>query len=93
MDNGDLESGQEENSIPVKIGRKYRPVVDNDSAVLEMSSMDRSGSPSSSSSMPVPRPPPKYVGFVRPCAFFVLDLDCVFMVLGLRVQFLYFFQF
>lgn len=39
MDNGDIESAEEE--FPAQIGgRKYRPVVANDRAVLEMSSME-----------------------------------------------------
>lgn len=61
MDNGDIEGGPEDN-FHAPIGRKYRPVVDNDSAVLEMSSMGPSGSSSSSSSaLPVPQAPLKYV--------------------------------
>lgn len=48
MDNGDIESGEEEFSGG-RGGRKYRPVVANDRAVLEMSSMDPGSSPSSSS--------------------------------------------
>ncbi|KAE7996099.1 hypothetical protein FH972_000847 [Carpinus fangiana] len=50
MDNGDIDGAEEE--FPARIGgRKYRPVVANDRAVLEMSSMDpgSSSSPSSSS--------------------------------------------
>ncbi|XP_031265695.1 cation-chloride cotransporter 1 isoform X2 [Pistacia vera] len=46
MDNGDIEGGDEEFRAP--LGRKYRPVVANDRAVLQMSSMD-TGSPSGSS--------------------------------------------
>lgn len=39
MDNGDIEGADEE--FPGRIsGRKYRPVVANDRAVLQMSSMD-----------------------------------------------------
>ncbi|PON54740.1 SLC12A transporter family [Parasponia andersonii] len=58
MDNGDIESGAEEN-FHAPLGRKYRPVVDNDSAVLEMSPMDPPGSSSSSSSaLPVVRQAP-----------------------------------
>lgn len=61
MDNGDIEGGPEDN-FHAPIGRKYRPVVDNDSAVLEMSSMGPSGSSSSSSSaLPVPQAPLKKV--------------------------------
>ncbi|XP_062096247.1 cation-chloride cotransporter 1 isoform X2 [Humulus lupulus] len=52
MDNGDIESNSDDN-LRAPIGRKYRPVVDNDSAVLEMSPMDPSGSSSSSSALPV----------------------------------------
>ncbi len=45
MDNGDIESAEEE--FPGRIGaRQYRPVIANDRAVLEMSSID-SGSSSS----------------------------------------------
>uniref|UniRef100_A0A2P2IQ39 Uncharacterized protein MANES_06G060500 n=1 Tax=Rhizophora mucronata TaxID=61149 RepID=A0A2P2IQ39_RHIMU len=51
MDNGDLESGAQDVSRP-SAGRRYRPVVDNDRAVLEMSSLD-SGSSSSSSAAAV----------------------------------------
>ncbi|XP_044496316.1 cation-chloride cotransporter 1 isoform X3 [Mangifera indica] len=46
MDNGDIEGGDEEFHAPR--GRKYRPVVANDSAIFQMSSMDP-GSPSVSS--------------------------------------------
>ncbi|TQE14326.1 hypothetical protein C1H46_000245 [Malus baccata] len=45
-------------------GRKYRPVVDNDRAVLEMSPMDPSSSSSSSSSLPVHQASLKYVCFL-----------------------------
>ncbi|KAL0011809.1 hypothetical protein SO802_006917 [Lithocarpus litseifolius] len=49
MDNGDIESAEEE--FPGRIGaRKYRPVVANDRAVLQMSSIDPGSSSSSSSS-------------------------------------------
>jgi hypothetical protein len=49
MDNEDIDSAEEE--FPARIGgRKYRPVVANDRAVLEMSSMDPGSSSSSSSS-------------------------------------------
>ena len=69
MDNGDIESGAEEN-FHAPIGRKYRPVVDDDSAVLELSSMDPSGSsppPSSSSSAfpAVHQAPLKYVPYTN----------------------------
>ena len=48
MDNGDIESAEEE--FPGRIGaRKYRPVVANDRAVLQMSSIDPGSSSSSSS--------------------------------------------
>ncbi|POO00947.1 SLC12A transporter family [Trema orientale] len=58
MDNGDIESGAEEN-FHSPLGRKYRPVIDNDSDVLEMSAMDPPGSSSSSSSaLPVVRQAP-----------------------------------
>ncbi|EXB51961.1 Cation-chloride cotransporter 1 [Morus notabilis] len=60
MDNGDIEGGPEDN-FHAPIGRKYRPVVDNDSAVLEMSSIDPSGSSSSSSALPLPQAPLKKV--------------------------------
>ncbi|KAI3439169.1 uncharacterized protein J3R85_005128 [Psidium guajava] len=50
MDNGDIESGAED-EFPQQGRRKYRPVVAHDRAVLEMSSMDP-GSSSSSSSLP-----------------------------------------
>lgn len=43
MDNGDIEGGDEEFHAPR--GREYRPVVANDSAIFQMSSMDP-GSPS-----------------------------------------------
>ncbi|KAF5752707.1 cation-chloride cotransporter 1 [Tripterygium wilfordii] len=46
MDNGDIESGDDEFQSRMPGGRKYRPVVANDRAVLEMSSID----PGSSSS-------------------------------------------
>ncbi|KAL5577355.1 hypothetical protein UlMin_019054 [Ulmus minor] len=52
MDNGDIEGGGDDN-FSAQRGRKYRPVVDNDSAVLEMSNLDPSGSSSSSTSLPV----------------------------------------
>ncbi|KAK1552204.1 hypothetical protein Q3G72_012305 [Acer saccharum] len=52
MDNGDIEGGEEE--FHGKGGRKYRPVVADDRAVLQMSSIDP-GSPSTS---PLPRNPP-----------------------------------
>lgn len=64
MDNGDIESGAEEN-FRSPIGRKYRPVVDEDSAVLELSSMDPSGSSSSSSVPVVHQTPVKYVLLVH----------------------------
>ncbi|CAB4276544.1 unnamed protein product [Prunus armeniaca] len=51
MDNADVEAGVED-EFHGKSGRKYRPVVDDDRAVLEMSSMDPSSS-SSSSALPV----------------------------------------
>lgn len=54
MDNGDIESGEEE--FHGQRGRKYRPVEAHDRAVLEMSSMDP-GSSSSSSSIPPLRQP------------------------------------
>lgn len=54
MDNGDIESGEEE--FHGQRGRKYRPVEAHDRAVLEMSSMDP-GSSSSSSSVPPIRHP------------------------------------
>lgn len=60
MDNGDIEGGPEDN-FHAPMGRKYRPVVDNDSAVLEMSSIDPSGSSSSSSALPLPQAPLKKV--------------------------------
>ncbi|BBH01156.1 cation-chloride co-transporter 1 [Prunus dulcis] len=52
MDNADVEAGGED-EFHGKSGRKYRPVVDDDRAVLEMSSMDPSSSSSSSSTLPV----------------------------------------
>ncbi|KAM1561620.1 hypothetical protein ACFX1Z_004727 [Malus domestica] len=52
MDNVDVEAGAED-EFRGQRGRKYRPVVDNDRAVLEMSPMDPSSSSSSSSSLPV----------------------------------------
>ncbi|KAM1022338.1 hypothetical protein TB2_043245 [Malus domestica] len=45
-------------------GHKYRPVVNNDRAVLEMSPMDPSSSSSSSSSLPVHQASLKYVCFL-----------------------------
>ncbi|KAM1102453.1 hypothetical protein ACFX2I_011089 [Malus domestica] len=45
-------------------GHKYRPVVDNDRAVLEMSPMDPSSSSCSSSSLPVHQASLKYVCFL-----------------------------
>ncbi|KAH7568504.1 hypothetical protein ACOSP7_011486 [Xanthoceras sorbifolium] len=53
MDNGDIEGGEEE--FHGQGGRKYRPVVADDRAVLQMSSMDP-GSPSSSSLPGIPPP-------------------------------------
>lgn len=52
IDNEDIEGGGDD-QFHAPMGRKYRPVVDDDRAVLEMSSMDPSGSSSSSSSLPV----------------------------------------
>ncbi|KAM1514886.1 hypothetical protein ACFX15_013542 [Malus domestica] len=53
MDNADIEAGTEE-EFRGQRGCKYHPVVDDDCAVLEMSSMDPSSSSSSSlSSLPV----------------------------------------
>ena len=50
MDNGDIESAEEE--FPGRIGaRKYRPVVANDRAVLQMSSIDPGSSSSSSAAV------------------------------------------
>ncbi|XP_054803506.1 cation-chloride cotransporter 1 isoform X1 [Prosopis cineraria] len=46
MDNGDLD-GSGEDEFHGQRGRKYRPVLDNDRAVLEMSSMDPGSSSSS----------------------------------------------
>lgn len=46
MDNEDIEGGEEE--FRAQLGRKYRPVVAHDRAVLQMSSMDP-GSTSDSS--------------------------------------------
>ena len=54
MDNGDIEGAEDE--FGAHSGRKYRPVVSHDRAVLEMSSLD-SGS---SSSLPVPQSPFTY---------------------------------
>ncbi|KAL6333129.1 hypothetical protein AAG906_028312 [Vitis piasezkii] len=51
MDNGDIENAEDE--FGGQSGRKYRPVVSHDRAVLQMSSLD-SGS---SSSLPVPQSP------------------------------------
>lgn len=51
MDNGDIESGEEE--FHGQRGRKYRPVEAHDRAVLEMSSMDPGASSSSSSVPPI----------------------------------------
>ena len=75
MDNGDVENGREESNFPVPIGRKYRPVVDDDSAVLEMSSMDPSGS-SSSSSVPVHKAPLKYVLVSRTFSLLLIVYEC-----------------
>lgn len=55
MDNGDIE-GVEDEFGGAHSGRKYRPVVSHDRAVLEMSSLE-SGS---SSSLPVPQSPFTY---------------------------------
>lgn len=64
MDNADVEAGAEE-EFRGQRGRKYRPVVDDDRAVLEMSSMDpSSSSSSSSSSLPVHQASLKYVRFL-----------------------------
>ncbi|KAB2637176.1 cation-chloride cotransporter 1-like [Pyrus ussuriensis x Pyrus communis] len=63
MDNADVEAGAEE-EFRGQMGRKYRPVVDDDRAVLEMSSMDPSSSSSSSSSLPVHQASLKYVRFL-----------------------------
>lgn len=58
MDNGDIEGGGDD-QFHAPRGRKYSPVVDDDDrAVLEMSSMDPSGS--SSSSLPVHQASLKY---------------------------------
>ncbi|KAF8413519.1 hypothetical protein HHK36_001509 [Tetracentron sinense] len=43
MDNGEIESAEDE--FPSQSGRKYRPVVAHDRAVLEMSSMESGSSP------------------------------------------------
>lgn len=59
MDNADVEAGGED-EFHGKSGRKYRPVVDDDRAVLEMSSMDPSSSSSSSSALPVHQASLKY---------------------------------
>lgn len=42
MDDGEIEGGDDD--LSPQSGRKYRPVVDNDRAVLEMSSLDPSAS-------------------------------------------------
>ncbi|XP_038894315.1 cation-chloride cotransporter 1 isoform X1 [Benincasa hispida] len=59
MDNGDIESGEEE--FHGQRGRKYRPVEAHDRAVLEMSSMDPGSSSSSSSIPPMSHPSLKKV--------------------------------
>ncbi|KAK9289193.1 hypothetical protein L1049_017667 [Liquidambar formosana] len=51
MDNGEIEGADDE--FPPQGGRRYRPVVAHDRAVLEMSSLD----PGSSSALPTPKPP------------------------------------
>ena len=57
MEDGDIEGGGEEG---FRVGRKYRPVLANDRAVLEMSSMDpgSSSASASSSSKAFPDQPP-----------------------------------
>lgn len=58
MGDSDIEGGGGgEDDFRSPIGRKYRPVLANDRAVLEMSSMDP-GSSSTSSSSAFPDPPP-----------------------------------
>lgn len=47
MDNADID-GSGDDDFHGQRGRKYRPVLDNDRAVLEMSSMDPGSSSSSS---------------------------------------------
>ena len=64
MDNGDLD-GSGEDEIHMQRGCKYRPVLDNDRVVLEMSSMD----PGSSSYSNKPSPL-KYV-----CLFLLLHIS------------------
>ncbi|KAM1330993.1 hypothetical protein ACFX13_044316 [Malus domestica] len=58
-----IEAGAED-EFRGQMGHKYRPVVDNDRAVLEMSPMDPSSSSSSSSSLPVHQASLKYVCFL-----------------------------
>ena len=75
MDNGDIESAEEE--FPGRIGaRKYRPVVANDRAVLQMSSIDPGSS--SSSSAAVHQASLQYslsLSLSRIGFFFVVDLN------------------
>jgi len=54
---GDIEGGGGEDGFRSPIGRKYRPVLANDRAVLEMSSIDPGSSSSSSASAFTDRPP------------------------------------
>ncbi|XP_042513128.1 cation-chloride cotransporter 1-like [Macadamia integrifolia] len=59
MENGEIENADEE--LPSPSGRKYRPVVAHDRAVLQMSSIDTESSSSSSSQLPNPDGPLKKV--------------------------------
>lgn len=65
MDNGDIEDGDIEGrdeEFRAPRGRKYQPVVDNDRAVLEMSSIDLGSSSASNL---------KYLRFSLPmCVYF-----------------------
>lgn len=86
MDNGDIESAEEE--FPGRIGaRKYRPVVANDRAVLQMSSIDPGSSSSSSDDH---RASLQYSLSLSRIRFFVVDLNGLWnceCVMGVRSNF------
>lgn len=83
MDNGDIEGGGDD-QFHAPRGRKYSPVVDDDDrAVLQMSSMDPSGS--SSSSLPVHQASLKYFSRLSSfslCNFLLLKYASRFYMLG-----------
>jgi len=72
---GDIEGGGGDDGFRSSIGRKYRPVLANDRAVLEMSSIDP-GSSSSSTSAFADHPPNLRYSHCSISANF-LSRDCV----------------